>query len=338
MIHYTVRPTMPILLLAALAVFSPSLALSAPQAAATSRLQSASLVLDWYPNSDHGGIFAAIARGLFKRNGISLSAHVPSDTTAQIKLVAAGHADFGVTYETDVLAARVHHIPIQSVMCIMQHPLNTVMTLRRSGITRPRQLVGKTVGMVGDPSDIPTVRAMMAHDGASIAHTRMVTVNTDLLGVLLAHRVDAVVGVYWTWEAIEARLRGYPVNVMRVERWGVPNYCELVLIANERTIHDRPPYVRAVVQALQQGYAYAESHPGFAWSALHAQDKTLDRGLVLKSLALLKPVVTNAPTIGYQSASQWRHYATWLFRNRLIDGPVNASAAFTNRFLAPGVK
>jgi putative hydroxymethylpyrimidine transport system substrate-binding protein len=279
-----------------------------------------------------------MSRGYFQRNRIAATAHVPSDTSAQIRLVAAGKADFGFSYETDLLAARAHHIPVQSVMCVMQHPLNTVMALRSSGITRPRQLEGKTVGMAGSPSDIPIVSAMVTHDGGSIDRVRMVNVGYNLLPALLAKRVDAVVGVYWTWEAIQAREKGYPVNVLRVEKWGVPNYCELVLVASEKTVQTRKAYVRDVVQALQEGYAYAEAHPGAAWQALQGKASGLNHTLVVDSLKLLAPVVTDAPTVGYQNGQQWRKYAAWLARNKLIDAPVNANAAFTNQFLRPGVK
>jgi putative hydroxymethylpyrimidine transport system substrate-binding protein len=161
----------------------------------------------------------------------------------------------------------------------------------------------------------------------------MVNVGYNLLTALLAGKVDAVVGVYWTWEAIQARMKRYPVNVMRVERWGVPNYCELVLVASERTIRTRPAFVRATVQSVQQGYAYASAHPSAAWAALHAQDRTLNCQLVLKSLIQLKPVITSAPTMGYQDGRQWNRYAAWLESNHLISRPVDASKAFTNQFL-----
>jgi putative hydroxymethylpyrimidine transport system substrate-binding protein len=323
-------------LLAACAIW----AMPADRAAArpTPATQNASLVLDWYPNSDHGGLFTAIRQGYFRQNHINLSAYVPSDTTAQIKLVAAGRADFGISYETDLLAARAHDIPVRSVMCIMQHPLNTVMSLKSSHITRPRDLTGKRIGMAGSPSDVPIVRAMMQHDGASVTRAHMINVGYNLLPALLAHKVDAVIGVYWTWEAIQAEMKGFPVNTLRVERWGVPNYCELVLIASETTISRRPGYVRDVVTAMQRGYAYAAAHPGAAWQALHARDKTLNRALVLRSLSLLRPVVTGARTVGYQDPRQWKNYAAWLWANRLIDAHVNASAAFTDAFVRPGIR
>src|SRR5947209_5112541 len=300
--------------------------------------QRASIVLDWIPNSDHGGLYVAMRDGIFSRHGIDASAHVPSDTSAQIRLVAAGSADFGISYETDLLAARAHGVPVQSVMCVMQHPLDTVMSLRSSHITRPRDLIGKRIGMAGSPSDGPLVSAMMAHDGASPSQAHLINVGYNLLPALLSKRVDAIVGVYWTWEAIQAQMKGHPVNTLRVERWGVPNYCELVLVASNSVARNQPALVRNTVQALQQGYAYAESHPDAAWSALHSADKTLDRALVLQSLRLLRPVITGAPTIGWQNGTQWRFYARWLSANKLIGGNPDVAHAFTNAFLQTGLR
>jgi putative hydroxymethylpyrimidine transport system substrate-binding protein len=301
-------------------------------------MDSASIVLDWYPNSDHGGLYTAMQRGYFAKRGVTVTPRVPSDTSAQIRLVAAGSAAFGFSYETDLLAARAHNVPVQSVMCIMQHPLDTVMSLKSAHINRPRDLVGKRIGMAGSPSDAPIVSAMMSHDGASPSSAHLVNVGYNLLPALLAKRVDAIVGVYWTWEAIQAQMKGQQVSTMRVERWGVPNYCELVLVASNSTIRTQPALVRNTVQAMQQGYAYAESHPQAAWNALHAADKTLDRALVLRSLQLLRPVVTNAPTIGYQNGAQWRYYARWLTANKLISGNPDVAHAFTNRFLQAKVR
>lgn len=302
-------------------------------------VQHASLVLDWYPNADHVGIYTAMQRGYLRREGVDLGKpRVPSDSTAQIKLVAAGTADFGVTYETDLLAARAHHVPVRAVMCIVQHPLDTIMSLARTHITRPRDLVGKRIGMAGTPGDRSIVDAVMRADGVSITQATPVNVGYNLLPSLLSGRVDAVVGVYWTWEAIQARMKGYPVNVLRVERWGVPNYCELTLIASEKTIRDRPALVRHTVHALQRGYAYGEAHPEAGWRALHAADPTLNRKLILQSIRLLRSAVLTGKTVGYVDAAQWKRYAAWLWTHRLIDAAVSGGAAMTDAFLAPGVR
>jgi putative hydroxymethylpyrimidine transport system substrate-binding protein len=265
-----------------------------------------------------------------------MDAYVPSDTSAQISLIAAGRSDFGISYETDLFIARAKHIPVRSVMCLMQHPLNTIMSLKGSGITRPKDLEGHSIGIAGSPSDIPNIAAMIKHDGGSMSKVHVVDVSSALLPALLGHKVDAVMDVYWTWEAIQARQQGYSVNVMRFEKWGVPNYCELVLITSEKFLYDHSGLVRSTVNAMQQGYAYAAAHPSAAWNALRAKDATLKQALVMDSLRLLERVVTDAPTIGYQNLAQWSRYERWLWTNHVIPKSINPADAFTNQFLAPG--
>jgi len=324
--------TLTIALLTLAAIFAPARTTEAH----SFPLQSASLVLDWYPNSDHGGLFTAMQRGFLRQKGINMSAYVPSDTTAQIKLVAAGRADFGISYETDLLGARVHHIPVQSVMCIMQHPLNTVMTLRSSGITRPRELAGRTVGMAGSPSDIPTVKALMAHDHGSFSRVRMVNVGYSLLKSLLAEKVDAVVGVYWTWEALQAQQQGYRVNIMRLDHYGVPTYDELIFATGTGQLAREPATLRQFQRATFEGYAYAAAHPAEAARILLKAPQVLSRDarLLEQSIRLLAPEERDARGhYGAMSASQWQGYADWMLRTGLVKKPIDARAAVTEALL-----
>src|SRR5918911_1283880 len=103
-------------------------------------------------------------------------------------------------------------------------------------MARPRQLQGKTVGIAGLPSDYTNLAAVVRDDGGKPKLVKTVVVNYALLQALLTKRVDAVEGVYWTWEALQARQRGYQVAVMHLERYGVPVYDELVLATGTRNL------------------------------------------------------------------------------------------------------
>ena len=48
------------------------------------------LWLDWYPNTDHAGIYVAIARGYYAQEGLSVDAKVPSGAADATRLVAHG--------------------------------------------------------------------------------------------------------------------------------------------------------------------------------------------------------------------------------------------------------
>src|SRR5688572_1015952 len=49
-----------------------------------------SLMLDYFPNADHAGIYAAQASGSFREAGLDVKIRQPPDPAAPIKQVAAG--------------------------------------------------------------------------------------------------------------------------------------------------------------------------------------------------------------------------------------------------------
>src|SRR5436309_12380482 len=191
-------------------------------------LRAVTLWLDWYPNSDHAGIYVALARGYYARAGLAVQARVPSGAADALQLVAHGTGDMAISYEPEVLLARASGLPVVATAAIVQRALNCIMALKSSDISRPRQLQGKSIGISGAASDYTAIDAVVRYDGGNPRLVKKVVVNYALLQALLKKRVDAVEGVYWTWEALQARQLGYPVNVMRVDHYGVPVYDELV--------------------------------------------------------------------------------------------------------------
>ena len=64
------------------------------------------LMLDYFPNADHAGIYAAQAGGDFEEAGLDVTIRQPPDPAAPIKQVAAGRVDLAISYEPEVLRAR----------------------------------------------------------------------------------------------------------------------------------------------------------------------------------------------------------------------------------------
>ena len=63
-------------------------------------------MLDYFPNADHAGIYAAQAGGHFEQAGLDVAIRQPPDPAAPIKQVAAGRVDLAISYEPEVLRAR----------------------------------------------------------------------------------------------------------------------------------------------------------------------------------------------------------------------------------------
>lgn len=293
-------------------------------------LRPLTLWLDWYPNSDHAGIYVALARGYYAREALAVRARVPAGAADGLALVAHGAGDLAISYEPAVLLARAHGVPVVATGAIVQGPLNCIMTLANSGIARPRQLQGRVVGIAGLPSDYTTLAAVVRHDGGDPRVVKTVVVNYGLLPALLHRRVAAVEGVFWTWEALQAAQRGYHVRVLRVERYGVPRYDELVFATGTRQLRDEADTLRRFQRATYRGYAYAAAHPAEAARLLLRVPGVLSRSrrLMEHSLRLLAPLFHDRQgRYGTLSVARWQAYADWMTRTGLMKKHVDARTA-----------
>ena len=220
-----------------------------------------SLALDWYPNSNHAGIYSAIDEGFFDEEGIKLSVYTPSDPTAIISSVASGRDDFGLSYHPDILQAQSAGLEIVSVLSISQHPLNSIMTLKKSGIKNPSDLKGKVVGYTGIPSNKAMLETVLSSQNININDVETVDVGFELVKALVSGSVDAIIGAYWTHESIVMELQGYEIEIMRLEEWGVPDYYELILITNKSFLEENKSEVEKVVNSFKKGYEFSIINP-----------------------------------------------------------------------------
>lgn len=293
------------------------------------------LALDWYPNANHSGLYMAQDRGYFSEAGLSVELLVPADPTTVLQTVGAGRDTFGISYQSEVLFARGQDVPVVSIAALVQHPLNSLMVLADSGITRPGDLFGKRIAVSGLPSDEALLVTMLAADGVGIGDVEVIDVGYDLMPAILSGRADAVIGAYWTHETILAERQGAPVRYLRVEEWGVPDYYELVLVTGESVLADQEAVVRGLLGAIQRGYADAIAEPDVAIELLVAASPDLDAEVEREGISLLAPVWTDNGTVpfGTQTRERWESFGAWLKEQGLLADGVDVGAAWRGDLL-----
>ena len=306
----------------------------AQQPATSTQLTKVSVALDWYPWSNHTGLYMANEQGYYKEEGLDVNIYVPSNPEDVLKLVGSEKDSFGISYQSDVLLAAAEGIPVKSIAALVQHPLNSVMTLKSAGITRPKQLEGKKVGYPGIPGHEALLATMMEKDGSSISKVELVNVGFDLVPPLLAKKVDASLGAYWVHESILAELEGYPVDIMRVEQWGVPDFYELLLVTNEKMAKGQPDVLKRFLRATTKGYADVQKDPAKAIDLLMKVNPETNRQMEEKGIKLLMPLWTDGvSTFGMQTRERWQSYANWMRERKQLTKDVNIDSVFTTEFL-----
>ena len=297
-------------------------------------LEPISVALDWYPNANHAGLYLAQERGYYAEEDLAPDFYTPSDPTTVLQTVGAGRDTFGISYQTDVLLARAAGVPVVSVLALVQTPLQGIMVLTDSDITRPGDLVGKTVGYPGIPSQEAYLATMLEDDGATIDDVELVNIGFDLVPGLASGRVDAALGAFWTHEPILAEQEGYPTELLKVDDWGVPPYYELVIAASEATVTDRPDVVERFLRATRRGYEDAIADPAAAIATLRAASPDLNVPVEEAGLALLAPAWTAGDvSFGTQTAARWEAYAAWMAERGLIPADLDVAAAWRGDLL-----
>ena len=294
------------------------------------------LALDWYPNANHAGLYMAQERGYFAQENLEVEMYTPVDPSTVNQTVAAGADDFGINYQPDLLIARSQGVPVVSIVGLVQHPLNSVQVLKSSGITRPRDLVGKKVGYPGIPTNEPLLDTMLKHDGVEggLDEVELVNVGFDLAAVLINGTVDACIGCYFSHESILIENEGHPVHVMRMEEWGVPDYYELVMVASEKMLSEKPDLVQRFVRAVVKGYQDAAADPDTAIQVLlKGTSEEIDEAIERPGIQVIAPLWKNGVPVGWQTQERWTDFAGWLHDNGLVQDPVDGNEAFTNQFV-----
>jgi putative hydroxymethylpyrimidine transport system substrate-binding protein len=292
------------------------------------------LTLDWTPNPDHVGFYYPRERGLFAKAGLDVDIRAPSDPTAALKLVAVGGSDLAVSYEQELFFAAARKLPVVAVAAVVPQPLNSIIAIE-ARIHAVRDLKGRTVGVTGVPSDYAALDTALASAGLERADVHVVSVGYNLLPALLAHKVDAVIGVYRNVEGIQLQQRGLAPTIIPLDRAGIPSYDELVLVASARRLRTDAAYrstVRRFVGAFLGGTAHARQHPQQALATLEKVTAS-DRRFLARATPATLALLAGRDGIGCMRTSRWQRFGDWMHARSLLKTAIPATAVMTTRFL-----
>lgn len=295
------------------------------------------LMLDYFPNADHAGIYAAQAAGHFEQAGLDVAIRQPPDPAAPIKQVAAGRVDLAISYEPEVLRARDLGLNVVSVGAIIQKPLTSIISLPEAKIRDPADLRGKTVGTAGIDYQSAYLQTILTDAGVPANSVRERNVGFAFSPALITGRIDAALGAFWNYEGTELRLRGKKPQIIRVEDAGVPTYNELVLVANEDALERDASKLRAFIGAVSRGTRDLRADPDAAIDGLLEANPDLDPELQRAVVEVTLPLFFPPPgrPFGWQSPAEWDAFAAWMEDNQLLENPADPQASYDNELL-PG--
>lgn len=293
------------------------------------------MVLDWTPNTNHTGLYAALEEGYFDEAGLNVSIIQPPDGGAT-SLVASGGAQFGVDFQ-DYLAdafGASEPLPVTAVAAILQHNTSGIISLKEDGITGPKELEGKNYATWDLPIEQKILQNVVEKDGGDFSKVNLISTYVEDIVAALHADIDAV-WIYYGWDGIAAQKAGLDTNYFYFKDINdVFDYYSPVLIANDDFLAEHPEEAKAFVAAVSRGYEYVIANPEEAAQILLKYAPELDETMVKESQKwLTDQYQSDAKQWGYIDPQRWNRFYSWLNENGLVENEIPENTGFTNDFL-----
>lgn len=295
------------------------------------------LMLDWTPNVNHVGIFVADAEGFFARHGLSVDIVQPGEVYPAAA-VLSGKVEFGIDYQEYLTLLSEQQQGLLSVAAILQSNTSGFATRTENGIESVAEFSDLTYGTFGAPFEEPTLRALLACEGASSDGIAYVPIGTDPLAMLSQRRAD-VVWIFYGTQGFQAETLGVDIDYFPMQEYTdcIPDYYTPILIASEEYVRAEPRVVRQFLAALDEAYEFIVRDPQRAADILATAIPELNRGELHRSVSWLTQYMHNAAgQWGGQELRVWQDYANWMYAEGLLtERPTAARMArlFTNEYL-----
>lgn len=222
------------------------------------------LGLEWFLNPDHVPLLVGLEKGWFAAAGIELELVEPTEHFDAIAAMQSGDIDLAVTEPIHLVDDRGKGLPVVGWARFL-HTNGGVMYFKGANIERPRDMVGKRIQYPGAPGPVGVAiaRTMIEKDGGVYHDGDLTPVDNGFFhtNALIEDKADVATLVFYNFEVIEARHRGHDADFFALKDWGVPDFCQLILISTPEALRQRQPEFQAFLSVLRRGIDFIHQHP-----------------------------------------------------------------------------
>ncbi len=294
-----------------------------PEAPANVKLQ-----LNWFPEPEFGGIYAARERGIFTRHGLNVELLSGGADVPAPQLLASGRVEFAVLAAEQVLTLRAKGGRVKAVFASFQTSPRCVVVRGESPYLTLDQLwEGKATVLAQD--GLTFIRWLNhQHGGTGLSFVPY----AGSAAPLLSGAVDAMQG-FATAEPVQLAADGVAIRSFLVAESGYNPY-DVVVCVNEAYLATSEPVARALVAALREGWRSYLDDPAPINAAMAELNRDMKPDVMARSAEILPEFIESEATAthgpGWMAAARWEELARQLVAVGELDASVDPAAAFVN--------
>ena len=287
------------------------------------------LALNWLPEAEHGGFYAADVHGLFAERQLRVKIIPGGPGVPVIQNVASGKVTFGVTNADQVLLQRAQEADVVAIFAPIQQSPRCIMVHKKSGISKFDDLKDMTLSINVNQTFFGYLKKKVP-----LSNVRLVPYSASIAPFLEDERLGQQ--AYSFSEPFLAEEKGGdPLNLM-VSDLGFNPYTS-VLITRAEVIEKQPELVRRIVAACRFGWRKYLDEPEKTNEHIHSLNKEMGLEILAFGTRTLKPLceagLTAPDRLGEMTAERWTTLAKQLVESGALKaGAVDPAKAFDNSY------
>jgi len=246
--------------------------------------------LDWRFEGPAAPFFVAIDKGYYKAEGLNVSIDPGAGSVEGINRVASGAYEIGFADINSLVKYRDNprNLPVKAVMMVYDTPAFSIVSLKKNGIAKPKDLEGKVLGAPAADGAYAQWPIFVQANKIDASKVKIENIGFPVREPMLAQgKVDAIAG-FWFSSYMNLKANGVKdddIVVLLMKDHGVDLYGN-VIIANPDVMRHQPKLVAGFVKATIRGIQDTIRNPDAAIDSLMKRNAIAKREVELERLKL----------------------------------------------------
>jgi len=289
------------------------------------------VITNWFAQAEHGGIYQALASGLYKKYGLDVTVKMGGPQVNSIQLLAADQADFIMNRDFAVLQGVSKGLPLVTVLAPMQFDAQGLLT--HEDVPNLASLKDKTI-LIASTAHLYWWPWLKKKYGYTDAQTRPYTGN---LQPFFADN-NVVQQAFQTSEPYQVAQKGMKYRFFPFAAEGYPPY-HGALVTLQKTIDAKPDMVARFVRATAEGWKSFLADPEPAAAVIKRENPNMTDGEIAFAVQKLKDsqAVTGGDAaqlgIGAMTEARWKKTFDFMVESGLLSPSTEWRKAYTTRFI-----
>ena len=300
----------------------------------TQKPPTLTLQLNWFPEAEHGGYYAASLYGYYEEEGLDVEILPGGPNASVIQKIAQRTVTFAVANADQVLLGREQQAEVVALMAPIQSSPRCIMVHADSGIEDFSGLKGLTVAMGSGKAYARFMEKQGLLDGV-----RVVAYSGSVAPFL--ERKDYAQQGYVFSEPFVAQQQGAQTRNLMVSELGFNPYTS-ILVTNKRQLDSDRDLVHRMVRASIRGWQKYLEDPVAVNEYIHSVNEEMSLEILAFGVEQLKPLCLPdgmpVEKLGQMTPQRWEQLADQLRSIDLLSGSVKAVDAYDLGGLATDVR